>query len=348
VNEIRKALEELGYPRTIRILRAKLSEVGVNFLELGRPVGDFSKQEARVLGRITSRLFGVDNIIDATIEAPCGAETTSKIPVIDTGGEVLVIVLSDLHYGSKTFNFLGETLYDMNTTEEMLNQVVDKAISKAPKKDYSAIVYLLAGDMVDGEEIFPTHQSEIDAAAIDQVAGLTKALWRILIKSSKLFPKVYALCVRGNHGRMSRSASERSNWDNALYQQLYIMAGSLSNSNIDVHVAYGEYMNFIINGWRGHMRHQGVPHDGTAAMRAKLGSWKEMHDYDFMVFGHFHRCGRLGYNGLSIYRNGQLKVGGAFGERLALRDPPEQIVFGISEDRQETFWTVLDWNVEWE
>jgi hypothetical protein len=269
----------------------------------------------------------------------------TSVPVIEyrTDGEELVLCLSDIHYGARVKDGMtGATIYDPSITEAMIESIPHKVLASAKEREFTGITIVLAGDVVDGEEIYPTHGHHLDICVVDQTRGLVKSLWKMLKVFGAMFEHVRVIGVRGNHGRMSKMADERSNWDNVVYQQLALLI-EMEDSNLAMEVAYGEYYNFDILGWVGHVRHEAVPHDGTAAMRNKLGSWAQMHQFSFLICGHHHHAGILNYNGMCVFRNGGMMVGSDYAERLARQDPPRQILFGLTKDTLPTFVSFLDW-----
>ena len=260
-----------------------------------------------------------------------------------------LLILSDTHYGAKeTDPSTGEVVYDPQACEERVRSIPDLLLDRlkqigAKPQDSHSLAIALGGDMLDGESIYPTHDHHIALPVIGQLKGFTTAIWSTLLDLRTMFPRVYLIAVAGNHGRMSKTAHEMSNWDNALYLQLEIMAHIENDPRFHVSVSRGNYMNFAVNGWRGHMRHEGVPHDGTAAMRAKLGSWKDAHQFDFMICGHYHHPGILDYNGKKIYRNGSMKGFDDFADGLGKHGRAAQLLIGMTKSERQLYTTELNW-----
>lgn len=272
------------------------------------------------------------------------SKTKPKHTVQLSDGEIVVLCLSDIHYGAQIADDeTGEVVYDTAIAERYISEIPEKLLQVLPAKKYAGIFLILAGDMIDGEEVYPTQSRHLDVSVIDQTRGLVKALWKTIKTLRHIFPCVCVKAVRGNHGRMSKSADERSNWDNVIYQQLELMADMEMDAHLEITHSFGEYLNFTVNGWRGHVRHIGVPHDGTAAMRSKLGSWHQMHNFDFMICAHLHHAGILNYNGKYVFRNGSIMVANDYAERIARRDPPRQIVFCVSKTTLPTFVNFINW-----
>jgi predicted phosphodiesterase len=239
----------------------------------------------------------------------------------------------------------GRETYNPEIAERWIGEIPRKILEVCPgdSYSYSGVDIILAGDLVDGEEIYPTHARHLQLSVIDQTKGLVKALWRLTKELQRLFGDARIVSVRGNHGRMSQSADERSNWDNMVYQQLALLAEIEGDATLRMECSHGEFCNFEVNGWKGHVRHVAVPHDGTAAVRNKIGSWKQMHNFDFLVCGHYHNCGILNYNDTMIIRNGAMMPQNDYAERLALGGSPRQIIFGVSTDHLPTFISYLTW-----
>jgi hypothetical protein len=75
----------------------------------------------------------------------------------------------------------------------------------------------------------------------------------------------------------------------------------------------------------------------TANAKAKYGGWLDIHQYDFMCFGHFHHWGINTFNNRPIFRNGSLGGGDDYSEGFGSYDQPCQLIFGVTPDQVCTF-----------
>lgn len=362
--QIAAIFRELGYDRSKKAIQRQAENLDLTYEGPGLLTGEFSEvEEAAITEALEEELFAVTaaaaaeeeemstladkspNDILAMLDDLRNKVGPGEVPRVATlEGEVLVLCLSDVHYGARVYDTMtGDIIYDTDIAEKCIEAIPEKLMKAVPDRPYAGIIVAMGGDMIDGEEIYPTHGRHLDVSVIDQTRGLVRALWKTVKVLRKMFPKVWVIGVRGNHGRMSRTADERSNWDNVVYQQLGLLAEMEGDEGLKIQHSFGEYFNFEVNGWRGHMRHSAVPHDGTASMRNRLGSWHQMHNFDFLICGHYHHAGVLNYNGKYVFRNGCIMPANDYAERIARRDPARQIVFGVSESAMPTFVGFLDW-----
>lgn len=351
--QIKEVFDLLGYVRTKKSIIRKAQKEFIHFLNQTVNLTGLTQEEKKAVHSVLNKenslkvinketnkeevktiqdLFKVFDSIKVDVASTKDYKVTNT--KTNESNESLVLCLSDIHYGSVVLDEDGIEIYNPKIAEERIAELPNKILDTVVGRHIDELVIVMAGDMVDGEGIYPSHGRHIIISVIDQTVGLVRELYRFLKTSTKMFPKVRVVAVRGNHGRMSKEADERSNWDNVVYQQIKFLA---EQDNIDVDIGHGEFRNFLVKNWRGHVRHIGIPHDGTPAMRAKLGNWCFENSCDFLICAHWHRAGLLFYNDIPIFRNGSMTAVNDYADRLGRADPAIQLIFGVSSDKLPVF-----------
>jgi predicted phosphodiesterase len=257
---------------------------------------------------------------------------------------VAALVLSDVHYGSVEHDFDGAKIYDPTTAERCVEHAIDELIAR--RGDCESAALLCAGDLVDGETIYPHQPHEIGLVLYDQLFGLHRLLWRCLGKLRAHFGHVTMYGVPGNHGTSGRYASPRTNWDRILYGVLQILAAD--SEGIEVGQSYQDAGIAVVAGRRILMRHKGIQQDQTPARQKKLGAWADAHDWELLIHGHFHHPGLLDYHGRPIIRNGAVKPPAHYAESVGLWGLPKQALVTIQSEGPVIgdFGWIEDWPEE--
>jgi hypothetical protein len=261
-----------------------------------------------------------------------------------------LLVLSDLHFGEHIVKN-GEDIFNFDIATRQLCSIVDKACASneivAWNKDQFSTEFniLLAGDIIDGELIFPAQGFETDGDAYSQFQRVAKVLWAIFERVLHFgYKSINVFCVPGNHGRMSKIHSQMSNWDNALYYMLAMMA---EVSPLPIHVTPPKHMwlDFKIRNTNVHTRHIGVNQAATAGPGRKILNWILEHQADLIFFGHFHNPEMYSVNGCRVFKNGSLPPVNDYAENLGFADGRGQWFVGISDNGLE-FSKILQANDE--
>lgn len=259
-------------------------------------------------------------------------------PPTPTIGSTVVLLLSDLHFGNQTKDF------NIEIATDRITGIPGKLLPYLPS-DCKEIVVALAGDVVEGEEIYPTQQSNIEKPLIFQVEAATRALWAMLLGFRKLGKTVKVYTCPGNHGRMSKTANEMTNWDNVVYMQLGILADMNKDPNLHIQVNFDEFYRFPLRDRWGLMYHKGVKHTGTAAMRVKLAGWMIDKPWAVLVHGHHHHWEVGTIFGRPVVKNGCLVGQDDLAERMGEMDPPRQAYFLARDNEPFYGFSYLEWPV---
>lgn len=252
-----------------------------------------------------------------------------------------ILCLSDLHFG-EVIEVNGTEIFNIDIARDAFNSVIAQAILAPELSGYEVdeIVVLLAGDIVDGELIFPAQGYETDGDVYSQLKIAVEIIWAGLLKLAEEFPSVSVYCVPGNHGRSSRLHSQMSNWDNALYFSLSLLAG-MSDVNIQVVPPHQMWMDFKVRDWNVHTRHIGVSQAATPSPAKKVKTWMENHAADLFFYGHYHNPEMYSHGYKRIFKNGSLPPANEFAERLGFEDSTGQWMVGVTDSNPFSFMKVL-------
>ena len=263
--------------------------------------------------------------------AALSANTSKTVKVLTPKTDTsLCILLSDTHFGKKTdFGFSTEVAKECvaSIPGRLENEPIDF-------KSIGEVVLLLGGDMIEGEDIYGTQGHHIDSPVIKQAEACTRSIWQLAIDiRSKFKVPVRIETCPGNHGRMSKTAHEQSNWDNVVYQQLYLISEQGKDELITVNPNFSFFNTVDIQDKKCLLYHYGTKHTGTAAMKSKLAGWLHAKHWDLLVHGHYHKFEVGTLYGKPVIKNGSLTGYDDLAERMGEWDPPRQTWFLVNKNK---------------
>ena len=266
-------------------------------------------------------------------------------------GDTLNIQLSDWHVGRTIKDEQGQTIYDVSTFKTMVDtyatellKLLDKYISKGtPVKE---VVIMSTGDICDGAGIFASQETLSELSPPFQVTLAVESIQKIILALLDRKLKVTFYGVKGNHGNIKvhgKVVDPNANWDLMLYLMLDFWARDMLKSDKLV-IKYSEldYYNFNNRGWNYHIRHIAPNQSETSAGKAKFLGWAKKHNFDVLVYGHFHHWGAWDRSKITVIRGGALTASDEFAELLAEESQPIQMIWGCNEKRPVTFIYPLD------
>ena len=254
----------------------------------------------------------------------------------------LVLFFSDTHRGKLT------DIFDCAIFDKRISEDVVLRIKHVCPYDIDEIVVVLGGDMVEGEDIYPTQSHHIECSVIEQVMGATEAFWKMLVRLLDAFPKVRIRVetAPGNHGRMSKTANARSNWDNVLYAQLAVMSRMWEHKNaarLSVHPNFEEYNLFEVKDSRLLINHYGKQHYSTPAGVKQLPGWHKKFKFNLYMHGHWHHCRRDSWMGIPFVSNGCLSGVDDHTLRHGSGDEAEQTWFLVGPGNTFPVFSYFQW-----
>lgn len=253
----------------------------------------------------------------------------------------LVVVLSDQHFG-KCSNW-----YNIKVGRERMRSIPINIFNSAlPEID--EVVIILTGDMVEGEDIYATQNSNLECSVIEQTMACSQAIWETVLLFRELFKcPVRIETVPGNHGRMSKTANEKSNWDNVTYHIVRLLAHQYKDEGVIVNCNFEQFITFPVKDKIGMAYHKGVKHTGTPAMQTKVSGWSKTKQFDFMVHGHWHEWHIGNVLGRFVIGNGCLCGPDDLAETMGKEDDARQAYFFVTPEKPVWGFSFVEWPTDY-
>ena len=259
-------------------------------------------------------------------------------PPVDSKYVSLVILLSDNHFGKKTPEFNLEVA--RQRTLSMCTEIA--ASHRATPID--EIVLVLAGDEVEGEDIYANQNGGLECPVIFQAKAACEAYWELALNLRETFQcQVRMQTCPGNHGRMSKTADTRSNWDNVVYMMLAQLAEQNPEAGISMDLNFDDFTVFPVKGKNLMAYHYGTKHLGTPAMQVKFAGWILKHNVELLMHGHWHQWGVETYLGRPMVANGCMCGPDDLAKSMAKEEPPRQAYFFVERDKPIRLFGFVEW-----
>lgn len=263
--------------------------------------------------------------------------------------EESVLVISDTQIGQWTraeeTGGLGHYNLDVfgRRAERLRQSVLSISQLHQKQRPLPVLNIFFAGDIADGEGIFPNHLAHLDLDVAGQVMLAVDTFAPLLISLLDVYPTIRVLSVSGNHGRSGKSKKEpglrfRSNWDYIIAQflraRLHEYADRIQWTIPETWFAIQE-----IQGWRFLVHHydvvrgwMGLPFYGLDRYDRNFSRLLHAHgqDYHYMVGGHFHTFADVETPVGEWIINGAWPGASYHSLRnMAVGSRPSQIMFGV-------------------
>jgi len=270
----------------------------------------------------------------ATIRPSSSTVRTARHEVNNSS---LVVVLSDLHFGKKTDS------YNLDEAEKRTLSIPDQIFSRLDT-DINEIVIVMAGDMIEGEDIYSNQNTHVECSALEQTQRCTSVIWKMIIQFASIWDgiPIRIVAVPGNHGRVSHTANELSNWDNVVYYCLSLLIDK-SDLPIFMETEYDAFKLFTVKDKVGMVYHHGVKHSSTPAMREKIAGWIAKKRFDFMVHGHWHEWHIGNWLGKLVISNGCLCGPDDLAERMGKEEDARQAYFLVTPHQPVHSFSYVEW-----
>jgi len=226
-----------------------------------------------------------DLLKDIEVEVPKVKFTSS--------GATIALLLSDWHVGKVVKDENGTIIYDTNVFKRRLNILIKqilKLIDRHLKShlNIEEFVILAVGDFANGDGIYPTQAYEQEEAPPEQVMIAVNAFIKIINSVMDRGLPVKFFGVYGNHGRQAKDTNPEANWDLMIYRILHFWKNITNPKDLFINYSEREYLDAPIRKWIFHLRHKAYYQDETAAGDSKFKGWKDLHNADVIVSGHYH------------------------------------------------------------
>ena len=224
----------------------------------------------------------------------------------DPDPENINILITDFHIGQKFYNETeGEAMNYFIKAFAAVEENIDKIISHL-KYDWQCINLFLAGDLLEGEGIYPNQAYE--SFQLMRQLEIAKVGFRNLIMGlrERYNLPINIICVRGNHGQTRHFSSEEANWDTVLY--LLLEEGLGRFDDITFHRTDYWAIDFTDQFKNRYLVTHGDALKGgspTAGVRDAILGWNmSFNDFDIILMGHFHNCTIHHLSGVEMFVNG--------------------------------------------
>lgn len=275
-------------------------------------VVDFLRKETVRLGRAVDKYKATKSeLVDAVYRAAYEAISRINMPIVsapkkDTrkgDEEVAVAVLADWQLGKVTPTYNSEICRDrIELYGDKVCRITN--IQRADHPVRNLHVWML-GDIVEGEDIFPTQAHLVDSSLYRQVGVDGPEIVRdFILKMLGEFETIHISCVIGNHGRLSsrlKSINPETNMDRLLYKIIEWMFAYEPRVTFDIPDGHGEtsfyaidkigdYSTLLLHG------DQFPPPSSTHGYYKKVMGWKDgaiPEQFDDVFMGHYHQNAKM-------------------------------------------------------
>jgi predicted MPP superfamily phosphohydrolase len=305
--------------------------------EIPRPISSSDKAQIT-----KNRSAEAQMLLDSLQELQVEIRPTNFPRSPKTSNDSICFLLSDFHMGKIIKNEDQTPLYNIEIARNRINSIPRKACDITSRfwTNADEAVILLAGDLVDGEGVYPGQEANIEVGAGEQSKIVTKSIWQLTRDLKQQFKQVKVVTCPGNHGK--GETSNQTNWDNIVYGQLELLIDLHQDKGISIRNIYKNWNTYEVKGHKGLLRHKAPVQADTPSALSKFAGWHNIYQYDIMNFGHWHHPGIFFWNNIPIIRNGCLCGGDDYAEMFGAHDNPKQLVFGISEKQGLTFITTIE------
>lgn len=270
---------------------------------------------------------------------------------IKSKGDTLMIQFTDWHIGKEIKNEGGEIIFNEEIARQRINVLINQCLNLldnhigkgVPVKD---VVIMFTGDILDGGGIFASQESQSEMSPPFQVILACEMIQAFILSLLKRKLKVRIKGVKGNHGEIRENGKNKdpnANWDLMLYLILeFWIKTMLKNSLVTIDYTETDYMNFEVNGWKYHIRHIGPKQTETPSGKAKILGWAKTHQFNAIVYGHFHHWTVGDRSLVTVFRGGSLTGLDDLSEKMAEESSPSQLIWGTNSKRIMTFCYAVD------
>lgn len=338
-----KLIESTGIVRTRDAVKNKICWLKTGGLDM-TPTQSIPKKE------ITRNALDVIKFLkDALSEAkPYKIVQEKSKKALD--GDTIVIHFADWHVGKEIKDESGNVIYNEKVSQDRRKLLANELFSLLSGHivrgtKVNDVVIISTGDLVDGSGIYSTQSKQSDLAPPFQVMSVVATFQEVILRLLEKNFNVSLKLVKGNHGEIRESGKEvdpLANWDLMVYLILDYWARQLKNKKLSIEYSQLDYLNFLIQGWKYHIRHIAPIQPETAAGKAKFLGWAANHGFDALVYGHYHHWGVFDKSTIPIFRGGSLTGADEFSEELAEKSDPVQLIWGVSSKRPLSFLYPVD------
>lgn len=250
----------------------------------------------------------------------------------------MVLLISDIHFGIKTFNAMRP--YDSDVCQLKMNYLIDKTIDYVKQNNVEKLNVLILGDELSGL-IHSTTRLEQREDIIQQVLGVSDLLYKSIEKLSKNIVEVSVGMVAGNHTRViadKKQSLEQENFTKLVKEFIKLKTVNLSNVTIIENEFDEDIIELNLFGYNIVAVH------GHNDSQNHLNRLIEMFDrrIDYIFLGHYHQSKEFEINNTEVIINGCFS-GDDYSKRLRLYNKPiQKVLLFTKEGKVATYNINLD------
>lgn len=266
----------------------------------------------------------------------------------------LVLVLSDIHWGSKysLTETGGISQYDTQIADQRLTNLmygvkeifeIHSYTHKINKLHIFCLGDVVAGDRTSGK----WNPNYIDTPVAHQIIESSAKIVEMIVYWLQFIPEIEFTGLYGNHGRIGKPNAEKinNNYDYLCYK--FIEASFRDNKRICFDIPESWFRKKEIRGWNFTLVH-GEDVSGENIFKnikdfelSIMGMTKSLSDYT--IAAHFHNSTEFSTNQGKILLNGSVMGGDVYSIKNCYKNSkPEQILFGVNDSRGITYKYNID------
>lgn len=277
--------------------------------------------------------------------------------------EEQVLELSDIHAGRWT------TSYDISVLKQRLDNLLKSvaSIGQLHQNLYPLRTLNIfgLGDWVQNERVEVVPWDEVQKTVEEQIFDvLIPELSTFLVSLLQIYPNIKLHCVRGNHGKVAKLRSPRTNWDQVTYKALALALSEFDRISFDIEterfyklveiqgrkflLIHGDQINMynsipwyglVTRGLRWHTSIEANTDDMLAVLsrllegkisKEEAGKLLVTFPYEAVTLGHFHNCCDMDFNTIRFLMNGCFVSDDEYVlHKLGMKGSTSQLTFGV-------------------
>lgn len=267
------------------------------------------------------------------VETP---ELAYEEPEFEDTGCTAIIHETDSHFSAKVKNRKGETVYGTETAKQATNKAFEWYITSMSMyhRDIDNIVLLLGGDLMEGEDIYPSQAHKIDETLDGQITAARNCYFEnIKFLKNVVNVPIKIVCVSGNHGNTGTSSN--LNADDIVYSMLEDMIGISDLKDIKfVRSDRSDYTTFTFRNWNGYLTHgeNRREHIGTSSPQSDWLAIKDKFGFDLAFRGHYHNQKQENVNGAPVVMTNSRKPGDDYTDKIATFGVTGNAIYFATDD----------------
>lgn len=244
----------------------------------------------------------------------------------DPKTKALVVLISDIHVGKNPQAGPHAWAYRLASLAQRIKYLIENT-----EDEIDEIVFCLLGDLIEGENIFPSQNVKLVWPAFRQMQMFVTAFSELVNQVKAWFKKTRLAAVPGNHGRTAKTSHPTSNWDNVI---TYCLRLAFANDDkVEVIENYEPFYKLQVKDKTLLLTHKGVKHAGTPAMIQKIAGWVISKQVQAILKAHWHTPSLNYWLGIPIIGNGAGCGPDDLSEDMAKEEAAAQAYFFVEKDK---------------